>query len=261
MPPRNYVLHEANLKQLQELRPNVAVLPWGATEAHNFHLPHGTDVMEGTYCGEQGVKLANEKGARCLLLPTVPFGNDNLQINQVATITMRTMTQHYVLRDICESLVAQGIDRLVLLNFHGGNDFKQIIRDLMLDFPIFIVQIHGYLTAKWDHFLDNNDGDHANEFETSLMLHLAPDLCGPLSTAGPGAHTPFKLDKLKPSPAVWSPRDWQALTADTGTGDPKLATAEKGRKIWEVLIAGLVPMLVQLSAAKNGDFPYLVRKR
>jgi creatinine amidohydrolase len=260
MPPRNYVLHEANLKQLQELRPNVAVLPWGATEAHNFHLPHGTDVMEGTYLGEQGVKLANEQGARCLLLPTVPFGNDNMQIHQVATITMRTMTQHYVLRDVCESLVHQGIDRLVVLNFHGGNDFKQIIRDLMYDLPIFIVQIHGYLTAPWEQFLDNKDGDHANEFETALMLHLAPDMCGPMETAGPGKHTPFKLDKLK-NPAAWCPRDWQALTADTGTGDPKLATAEKGRKCWEVLINALVPMLVQLSAAKNGDFPYVVRKK
>ena len=46
--PRPYVLEEANYKQLREHKPNVAVLPWGATEAHNFHLPHGTDVIEAT---------------------------------------------------------------------------------------------------------------------------------------------------------------------------------------------------------------------
>ena len=87
---RAFVLHEANLAQLQSLRPNVAVLPWGATKAHNFHLPHGTDVIEATAVAEAAVERANSSGAlRCVALPCVPFGNDNLQLRQVATITMR----------------------------------------------------------------------------------------------------------------------------------------------------------------------------
>jgi creatinine amidohydrolase/Fe(II)-dependent formamide hydrolase-like protein len=52
------VLLEANYRQLLDRRPNVAVLPWGATEAHNFHLPHGTDVIEATAVAERAADLA-----------------------------------------------------------------------------------------------------------------------------------------------------------------------------------------------------------
>ncbi|MCX5658767.1 MAG: creatininase family protein [Planctomycetota bacterium] len=257
-PGRPFVLHEATYRQLLDSRPNVAVLPWGATEAHNYHLPHGTDVIEGTALGEQAVERANAKGAKCLLLPTVPFGNDNLQLSQVATITMRTATQALVLHDVAESLVRQGIDRMVLLNFHGGNDFKSIIRDIMLDLPIFIVQVHGYMTDPTVlDGLEHKGGDHANEFETAMMLHLTPEWVS-MKDAGSGAFTPSKMPSLA-TPGVWAPRDWAALTADSGTGDPRQATAEKGRVIIEKLVAALVPILVELSAAKNGDFPYIVR--
>jgi creatinine amidohydrolase len=253
---RPYVLHEASLGQLMKDRPNCPVLVWGATEGHNYHLPHGTDVTEGTLMAEAVVQRANAKGAKCILLPTVPFGNDNLQVDQVCTITMRSSTQQAVLHDICDSLVRQGFDRLVLLNFHGGNEFKQMIRDIMFDLPIFIVQIHGYLTAPFRHLLEDPTGDHADEFETSLMLHLTPDWVD-LSSAGNGKATPFKLASFK-NPAVWAPRNWAALTKDTGVGDPRAATAEKGRQIFELLVDATVPMLVELSKAKDGDFPFVV---
>ena len=180
---RPHVLHEASYRQVLDLKPNVAVLPWGATEAHNYHLPYGTDVIEATALGEATVERANAEGARCILLPTLPFGNDNMQLSQVVTITMRTATQQAVLHDVAESLVRQGMDRLVLLNFHGGNEFKSLIRDVMLDLPIFITQIHGYQTdTSHLKLLAEPGGDHANEMETSLVLHLAPEWVAPLES-------------------------------------------------------------------------------
>jgi len=257
---RPFVLHEANLPQARELRPNVAVLPWGATEAHNYHLPHGTDVIEAAALGEAAVERANRTGARCILLPCIPFGNNNAQLTQVATITMRTATQQAVLQDVADSLVRQKIDRLVILNFHGGNEFKPLIRDVMLASPIFIVQVHGYsLSPAAMKLLEDPTGDHAGELETSLLLHLAPQWVAPLHTAGPGATTPSKLPAVTTTPGVWAPRDWAALTPDTGVGDPSAATAEKGRQIFEMLTAALTPVLVQLSAASNGDFPFVIR--
>jgi creatinine amidohydrolase len=257
---RPFVLHEVNLIQVRELKPNVAVLPWGATEAHNYHLPHGTDCIEATALGEAAVERANRGGARCVLLPCVPFGNDNTQLTQVATITMRSATQQAVLSDVADSLVRQGIDRLVILNFHGGNEFKGMIRDVMLALPIFIVQVHGYaLAPAADALLEQPDGDHAGEFETSLLLHLTPQWVVPLETAGDGATTPSKLPAVTNTPGVWAPRDWAALTKDTGVGNPRAATAEKGRQIFEMLLASLVPVLVQLSAATKGDFPFVIR--
>jgi len=56
---RAHVLSEANYAQLKVLAPNVAVLPWGATEAHNFHLPFGTDNIQATALGEAAVARAN----------------------------------------------------------------------------------------------------------------------------------------------------------------------------------------------------------
>ena len=260
---RAHVLQEANLAQLRELKPNLAVLPWGATEAHNFHLPHGTDNVEAEALAHKSAARANARGARCLVLPCVPFGNNNMQLaGQVAAITMRTRTQQMVLSDVAESLVRQGIDRLLVLNFHGGNEFKSIIRDVMLDVPgIFIVQAHGYMLAPGArHLLDVKDGEHADEFETSLLLHLTPELVAPLETAGDGVRTPSALPAVTGTIGVWSPRDWQALTRDTGVGDPRSATADKGARILEMLVEAMTNVLVELSAAKPGDFPFVVRR-
>ena len=259
---RAHVLTEATYRQLLELKPNVAILPWGATEAHNYHLPYGTDNILGSALAETAAGRANSQGARCIVLPCVPVGINHAQLYQVATLTLRSSTQQLILRDIAESLSRQGIDRLVLLNFHGGNEFKAMIRDLMFDLPIFIVQVSGWLLAPeikqlLERLAEGGMG-HADEFETSLMLHLAPQWVAPLESAGDGALAPMKLRTLGSTPGVWAQRPWQELTKDTGAGDPRCASAEKGQCIFEMLVGALVPVLVELSAAKNGDLPYKV---
>src|SRR4051794_22702609 len=110
MPSRRFVLHEANYQQLREHRPNVAVFPWGATEAHNYHLPHGTDVVEATELAERAAALADARGAKIIVLPTMPFGNNAQQLDQAATISLRTSTAAAILDDVCHSLARQGID-------------------------------------------------------------------------------------------------------------------------------------------------------
>src|SRR5687767_3349155 len=157
------LLAESTWNTVREARYDVAVLPWGATEAHNYHLPHGTDNVQAMAVAERAVARANDGGARCVLLPCVPYGNDNAQLRQVATITMRTATQAAVLEDVAESLVRQGIDRLVIFNFHGGNEFKPLIRDVMMDLPIFIVQCNLFAVApKTRELLKDRTGDHAD---------------------------------------------------------------------------------------------------
>jgi creatinine amidohydrolase len=259
---RPHIVAEANLSQLRQLQPNVAVLPWGATEAHNLHLPHGTDIIEADALAAAAAERANARGARCAVLPCIPFGNNNMQLSgQVATITMRSRTQHLVLTDVADSLVRQGIDRLVVLNFHGGNDFKAMIRDVMLDLPVFIVQINGFAVAPDARkLLDETGGDHADEFETSLLLHLRPDLVASVESAGDGSTTPSRLPAFSSTPGVWAPRDWASLTKDTGVGDPRRATAEKGARILEMLVDAVAKVLLELSLARNGDFPLVIRR-
>ncbi len=258
---RPYILHEANYHQTREFRPNVAILPWGATEAHNWHLPHGTDTIEASALAEAAAGKAVAAGAHCLVLPTIPFGNNNTQLTQTATITMRTATQHAVLFDVADSLVRQGIRRLVLLNFHGGNEFKAIIRDIMLDIPIFIVQIHGFKLAsgQFPKLLQESHLGHADEFETSLLLHLTPHWVAPLDSAGTGATNPGNLPLLTSTPGVWFPRDWETLTADTGDGNPKQATAAKGEKLFQQSVDVLAKLLLEFGNANDGEFPLIIR--
>src|SRR5687768_13421441 len=141
MPARPYILLETNYRQIQDDRPNVAVLPWGATEAHGFHLPYGTDYYEGSALAERAAELARQGGAKPIVLPTIPFGNDEQQLDQVATISITTRTAAAIFRDVVRSLKKQGIDRVLLVNAHGGNEFKPIVRDLNGEFGTLIVVV------------------------------------------------------------------------------------------------------------------------
>lgn len=260
--PRPFVLHEATYRQALDWKPVVAILPWGATEAHNWHLPHGTDTIEATALAEAATSRAAQSSARCIVLPTMPFGNNNTQLTQVATITMRTRTQLAVLYDVADSLVKQGIHRLVLLNFHGGNDFKAIIRDVMLDLPIFIVLVNAYHLAAvhLKEILDDPRTGHADEFETSLMLYLKREWVAPLEEAGTGKTTPSQLPVISSTPGAWFPRDWKTLTADTGDGDPHRATPEKGGRLMAVMTESLAQLLTEFTTAQEGQFPFIIRQ-
>src|SRR2546430_8643328 len=74
MTVRPYILAETTWKTVREMAYDVAVLPWGATEAHNYHLPYGTDNVESDYIAAEAARLAWDAGARVVVLPVVPFG-------------------------------------------------------------------------------------------------------------------------------------------------------------------------------------------
>lgn len=254
--PRPHVLLEANYRQLLDQRPNVAILPWGATEAHGWHLPHGTDVLEATGIAEEAAALAAARGARPLVLPAIPFGNNAQQQDQVATIHLSTATAAALLADVTRSLVRQGIDRLVVLNGHGGNDFKPLIRDVMLDTGAFVVLVN-FFGVRPDALagLFADPGDHAGEMETALVLHLRPELVV-MAQAGDGRRLPWTLGSLG-QPGVWTPRPWSHTHPDTGAGSPAAATAAKGAAYFAAVTEAIAGMLVELSAARRGDVPYV----
>ncbi|XAL98881.1 creatininase family protein [Phycisphaeraceae bacterium D3-23] len=248
------VLAEANYRALREQPPNVAVLPWGATEAHNDHLPFGTDVIEAEGIARLAVEQANKSGAQALMLPVIPFGNNAQQLDQIATIHLSTATALSLLRDIARSLKTQGIDRLIIANAHGGNTFSPIVRDLIQETGVLIVVAHVFRLAPqvYDATFER-DGGHADEMETSVMLHLRPDLVH-LDQAGPGERVPFAIDGLE-RPGVWTPRPWSRCHPDTGAGDPSLATAQKGAVFTTAMVDALAELITAVGAAKPGDNP------
>ena len=256
MPPRSHLLLQTNRRQLLAAPPAVAVLPWGATEAHNNHLPYGTDVYEATGIAAAAAERAAAAGAQVVVLPTIPFGNDEQQLDQVCTVSIRTATAAAILEDVVRSLAQQGIDRLVILNAHGGNQFQPLVRDLQNQYPLLIVVVNFYqLVPELKAELFARPGDHADEMETSLMLHLHPELVE-LDQAGPGERVPFAIRSLS-QPGVWTPRPWSKSHPDTGSGDPSQATAEKGKRFFEGVVGAVSQLLVELAGAKKGELPYL----
>ena len=250
MPGRPYILAETTWKAVRETEYQVAVLPWGATEAHNFHLPYATDVIESDRIAAEAVRLAWERGARTVVLPAIPYGVNTGQLDIRLDINLNPSTQLAVLKDIVEVLDRQGIPKLVILNGHGGNDFRQMVRELTPRCQTFLCIVDWFRLVGAGIF--EEVGDHAGEMETSLMQFLAPELVLPLSQAGPGRERKFRIRALREGRA-WSQRDWTKAAPDTGVGDPGPATPEKGERCFSLLTAEIADFLVDLAAADTGD--------
>ena len=248
---RPYLLHEASWKSVSQGPYQVAVLPWGATEAHNLHLPYGTDTIETERVAAESARLAWEAGARVVVLPAVPFGVNTGQREIPLCLNMNPGTQAAVLRDVAESVSRAGVAKLVILNGHGGNDFRAMIRELQPATEVFLCTINWYSCLDPKPYF-TEPGDHAGELETSMMLHLAPGLVRPLSEAGPGKARRFRVKGLREG-WVWAPRHWVEVTDDTGVGDPRGATKEKGDKFFGAVTARIAGFLSELAAANPHD--------
>lgn len=209
---------------------NLAILPWGATEPHNLHLPYMTDCLLSQAVAVDAAERALKRyGKRAMVLPPVPMGAQNPgQRDLKFCIHYCYETQQAILCDIVRSLHHQGIRRLLIVNGHGGNSFKSMIRDLAVDYPDFIIAASEWFKmAPAKEFFDD-PGDHADELETSVMMHYHPELVN-LAEAGQGKSKGFAIDALAKG-KVWIPRHWTLVTTDTGIGNPAAATAEKGQR-------------------------------
>ncbi len=252
MPPRPYILAETTWQHVKDAAYDVVVLPWGATEAHNYHLPYATDNIQCDYIAAEAARLAWEAGAKVVVLPIVPFGVNTGQLDITLDINLNPSTQLAILRDVVRVLARQGIPKLVVLNGHGGNDFRQHLRELQAEFPAVFLS-----TVTWFKAVDRGQfftapGDHADALETSAMLHIAPALVRPLAEAGAGHAKQFRIEALRHGWA-WAQRDWSQVTADTGAGDPAEATAEKGAALLAVACGAIGRFLTELAAADPQD--------
>lgn len=245
-----YVLSNTTWKTVRGTDYEIAVLPWGATEAHNFHLPYGTDNYESAHVAAESAKKAWDAGARVVVLPTIPFGVNTGQLDIKLCINMNPSTQAAVLGDVARSLEAQGIPKLVILNGHGGNDFRQMIRELQPTCGVFVCTVNWWNCVDPKLYFDE-PGDHAGELETSLMMHLAPNLVLPLDEAGDGKAKKFRVAGLREGWA-WAPREWTKVTEDTGVGNPAAATAEKGKRFLDAVTERIGGFLVELATADVG---------
>ena len=250
---RPYILAETNWKSLKDATFDLAVLPWGATEAHNFHLPYATDNIEADYIAAESARIAWEEGAKVIVLPTIPFGVNTGQSDIFLDINLNPSTQYAILSDIIEVLNRQGIHKLLIFNSHGGNDFKTMARELGLKFPkMFLCVSHWFRSLDKSKFFDETSGDHADELETSLILYLKPELVLPLEEAGRGTERKNKINAFSEGWA-WTERKWSQISEDTGTGNPKLASSEKGEKYFKAVTQKMARLFVDIAQADVND--------
>jgi creatinine amidohydrolase len=249
---RPYILSECHWSDIRDQEFELAILPWGATEAHNFHLPYGTDNYETEALVYEAARMAWEQGARVIVLPTIPLGVNTGQTDIYMTMNMNPSTQQAILEDVAESLDAYGVDKLLLVNGHGGNDFRQILREVGSAYPdVFLATCNWFQAVDQDRIFEN-DGGHADEMETSLMLYTCPDLVKPLDQAGDGKARKFSVKALNESWA-WAERKWTRISSDTGVGDPRKATLEKGKQYYKEVTTKLCELFLELARTKDSD--------
>ena len=250
--------HYATIK---EQRFEVAVLPIGATEPHNLHLPYSTDTFCITQVAERVCATAWNQGAKVVLLPTIPYGTQTNQREFPLAMNVNPSTMNLLLADLVESLILQNIRKIVLFNGHGGNEFKGFLRESYgkLDAKLFACDWFRTLGDKYKEIFDEPD-DHAGEMETSLLLALAPELVGLDENgkliADDGAVRPTRFEAVNRGWVTVS-RPWHLLTTNGGAGNPHKATAEKGRKALDLIVERLSKFLVELSESPLDEtFPF-----
>lgn len=247
-----FILAETNWKTIKDQKFEVAVLPWGATEAHNYHLPFATDNIQVERIAVESARIAWNNGARVIVLPTIPFGVHTGQPDIRLNINLNPSTQLAILLDVIEVLNRHGIHKFLILNGHGGNDFKQMVRESGYKFPKMFI-----CTCNWYQSFDNseyfeNAGGHADEMETSIMQYLAPELVLPLSEAGTGFSKKFKINAFNEKWA-WAERKWSKVTMDTGIGNPAKATPGKGEKCFNEVNKKIANLIIDLSKVDIND--------
>jgi len=249
---RPYILSESHWSDVRDQEFDLAILPWGATEAHNYHLPYGTDNYETDALVYEAARMAWEQGARVIVLPTIPLGVNTGQADIYMTLNMNPSTQQSILEDVVESLDGYGVEKLLVVNGHGGNDFRQIIREVGSAYPDMLISTCNWFQAVDQGRIFEKPGGHADEMETSLMLYACSELVKPIEEAGDGKSKKFSVEALNESWA-WTERKWTRCSDDTGVGDPRKATKEKGEQYFREVTDKLTRLFVELAGTASGD--------
>lgn len=252
----SHELMNLDLKEVEAAGYTTAVLPLGATEPHNYHLPYGTDNFIAYHIAAEATRKANALGGKCVCLPPLQFGYDGNMKGFPLAINLQPTTIIRIVHDIGMSLSESGIKYLFMLNGHGGNELKTILRELKRDVDLFICGANW-----WDSVPDvlarvcPAGGDHANDFETAACLHIVPQLVK-MEKADAGTMNEPTIADFKDGWIKFS-RPWKTFAPSSGAGDPRGTNVEAGKELLEAASDRVGGFLSRLSVAKRTDgFPY-----
>jgi creatinine amidohydrolase len=222
----------------------LVVIPIAAVEQHGPHMPTGTDHILCTAVAEAVEKRLPD---RVLLTPTVWLGASAHHLRLGSTLNSDLDTYISTLCEIACSLLDDDYRRILLLNGHGGNidPMRVAVREIQPTYPDSLLAAGCYWAVADQYIRDTLEGahkfvGHACEFETSMMLHVRPDLVQKHLLADAGRLVTDSLD------GVFLSRDMRQRTKHGYTGRPDLASAEKGERLFTGIVDRLVSLVEQL---------------
>ncbi len=254
------ILMEMTLEQVRAFAVEVVTFGVGSVEPHGPALPYGTDYFQCDAVVRRGVQRANRRGARALMYPTLPIGNNvNFKAWPFAC-RIRVQTLMQVLLDVFSALQADGVRKIVVYNGHGGN--TDAIRAALR------AHVDAHLPAQGAFLcmassppelsrppLVEQPSDHGGESEASRMLHLRPELVH-AEKLGVFPFGRLSVEALSGA-GVHFVRPWHRYVPASAGGDARKASAEKGQAIIDGAAEHLAELLVQLSRAPWSEaFPY-----
>lgn len=233
---------------------SIAIVPVGSLEQHGHHMPVATDTILVDAVAQLGAERVGDE-VPILVTPPVWTGNSPHHMPFGGTISIGVHGLLDILERIAAAILDNGFDALLLLNGHGGNsatidDAASIIGD---SHPV--AQVLGVtyfrLAERFIHDVRESETGgmaHAGEFETSLMLHLQPDLVNEDAMDGTSMDESYEhagSDLFEDGP-VSVYRTFTEYSASGAVGDPQLATAEKGERIYERLGDEMAELLSEI---------------
>ncbi len=239
----------------------ILLLPLGAVEQHGPHLPLGTDTM----IAKAVCDAAAEQRSDTFVLPPPWYGVSEHHMRFSGTLTLSVDTMRAIVSDIVGSAVAHGFRRILMINGHGGNrPALDVLATTLGKAHYGRASIAGLtyfqLAAKQiDAVRDSRPGGtgHAGEMETSLLLHLTPELVGmdEAKAVYPDTGSPYLTTDLTRSSPIRTYNDFADLSASGVFGDPELASAEKGERFFSAIVEELTRFLEDFSKwpIRGGD--------
>jgi creatinine amidohydrolase len=229
------------------------VLPVASLEQHGPHLPIVSDTLIGQVLLGRALERA-PRDANLWVLPPLVYGKSNEHRAFPGTFTLSASTLSAVIQEIADGVARSGFRRLVLLNSHGGNPgvLSHVARDVREQTGLIVFPLTVFLMGLPDEEHDDDEarwGTHAGEWETSLLLHLAPELVRADRTESLGqipkmAAGVEHLTLRGPVTFAWLSQD----VSTTGVmGDPRKSKPERGAKTADLIVAKLAGVLCEMA--------------
>jgi len=248
---RNFIWGELTWPEAQERfrQVDIALLPVGAIEQHGLHLPLDTDAFDAKYLASRVAEACSDP--KPLVLPNIPYGVSYHHETFAGTVSISNDALSKVVYDIGMSVSRDKIKKLVIVNGHGGNGpaLNYAAQMINRDAHIFVCVDTGE-TSDVDIYdlIETGNDVHAGEIETSTSLAIRPHLVNlnMARTEVPEFSSRY-LDFTSKRGVSWYAYT-QRISSSGVMGDPSKASAEKGKKIWELMIANLVALVEDLKS-------------